>query len=207
MCWAWRSVALVEAAWSFSALIQNTLITSSGHGKRLLAVVRDVWYQKWATETVTFSAYGSFQAGQHCWHGHKTQQSPTQETRGLHREEKRYIHLNTEVLCWKPTSKNRSIRAASAEINRYCKLSSECQQQDLISPWQRFCSSSSRKPVCCDNNVTKSNWIAHFQRLCHVWALLRDSASLVEVTVTQACLTLFILRDSFWDMQGPLSPC
>lgn len=46
-----------------------------------------------------------------------------------------------------------------------------------------------------------------FRGLRRVWPLLRDSASLVEVTVTQACPTLFILNDPFWDMQGPLSPC
>ena len=36
-----------------------------------------------------------------------------------------------------------------------------------------------------------------------VWPRLRDSASLAEVTVTQACPALFTLSDSFWDMQGP----
>ena len=34
--------------------------------------------------------------------------------------------------------------------------------------------------------------------------VLRDSVSLVDVTISKACLTLFIRADPFWDMQGPL---
>lgn len=40
---------------------------------------------------------------------------------------------------------------------------------------------------------------------CSMSGHLRDSASILGVTVTQACLTLFILSDPLWDMQGPLA--
>lgn len=132
MCWAWRSVTLLEAGWTFPALIQNTLIKSSSHGKRLLAVVRNVWYQKSASETVAVSAYGSFQAGQHCWHGHETHQS---HMRGPPWEE-----------AWHPPPqggsvlKTRKNRPTDLQVLKSTVTTNWAQNvsNDPISPWQPF---------------------------------------------------------------------